>query len=452
MLKTRSLFWKIFLAFWLANLLVLVATTITAWHMSEARNMLERHEDAVLRSAAFITYRLENGQQRNLRSELKRFLLHGRHPQDHRARMVADIMIYDADGELVFGKSERHADHRSHLEYDFTSAAGNAYRIISDRPRPPRFMVGYLARMQSASFVFILLASALVSLLLTWLITRPLKNLGAHARHLASGDFTTPMEHKLLTRGDEIGELAQEFERMAQQLGAMIESRQQLLHDVSHELRAPLARLQAAAALNQQRGASLDAATLQRVEQECERMNKLIQQILDYARLEQDQTQSESIDLHPLLEALITDVQLEFGTHPLSLATTAESTTVQGDAELVRRAVENVLRNACKHTPEDTAVEVNLSSTSESVSISIRDHGPGIDEQNMAQLLEPFYRVGNAMQAEGFGLGLSIAARAIEKQGGRIEVANHPQGGLNVNISLRRTRLLRLPNKSGIHH
>ncbi len=436
MLKTRSLFWKIFLAFWLANVLVLIATTITASHMSDSRHALERHEDAVMRSAALITYRVENGQQLHLRRDLERSLMSSRHRHGQRARMLVNMMIYGPEGELVFGNPQRHAGHRSHLEYDFTSAAGNAYRIVSDRPQPPPFVMGWLARMRSVSFIFILLASTMVSLLLTWLITRPLKMLGAHARHLSGGDLAAPMQQKLLARGDEIGELAQEFDRMAQRLGEMIASRQQLLHDVSHELRAPLARLQAAAALSQQRGASLDAATLQRVEQECERMDQLIQQILDYARVEQAQAQAENIDLHALLTELVNDMQLEYSAHPLSLVLAETATIVQGNSELLRRALENVLRNACKHTPGNTAVEVSLASTSAIAVISIRDHGPGIDQQNTAQLLEPFYRAGSGVQAEGFGLGLSIAARAIEKQGGRIELANHPQGGLEVKISL----------------
>lgn len=390
----------------------------------------------MLRSAAFIIYRFENGQRQNLRRELRRYLLHSRRGHDHRARAAADLMIYGPDEELVFGKPQQHTGHRSHLEYDFTSAAGNAYRVISDRPRPPQFVQGWLARMRSISFVFILIASALASLLLTWLITRPLKNLGIHARQLASGDFDTPMEQKLLTRGDEIGALAREFDRMAKRLGETITTRQQLLHDVSHELRAPLARLQAAAALNQQRGASLDAATLQRVEQECERMDKLIQQILDYARIDQEQALDEHIDLHGLLTALVTDVQLEYSTHPISLQCHGTPPALQGNGELLRRALENVLRNACKHTPEQTAVEVSLASTASCAIISIRDHGPGIDQQNMAQLTEPFYRAGDMLQSDGFGLGLSIAARAVEKHGGRMEAANHPQGGLEIKIIL----------------
>ena len=103
---------------------------------------------------------------------------------------------------------------------------------------------------------------------------------------------------------------------------------------------------------------------------------------------------------------------------------------------MLRRAFENVLRNACKHTPEETAVEVNLSSTGSNAIISIRDHVPGIDQQDIARLTEPFYRAGNMMQTDGFGLGLSIAARAIEKHGGRMEADNHPQGGLEIKIFL----------------
>lgn len=437
MFKLRSLFWKIFLAFWLANLIVLVATTFTALHMSESQHVLERHKDAVLRSAAFITYRYEHGQQLDLRGEFDHFIKHSRHRRGPQIGRGANILIYGPKGELIFGKPQQHADHRAHVEFEFTSGANNVYKIVSDRPKPPRFVTGWLARMHSVGLVFILLASALVSLLLTWLITRPLKNLGAHARHLAGGDFDTPMERKLLTRGDEIGDLAQELDRMANQLGEMIESRQQLLHDVSHELRAPLARLQAAAALSQQRGASLDAATLQRVERECERMDKLLQQMLDYARTDQEQALDETVELGALLTELLEDVQLEYNNHPMSLQLPEESTTVQGNGELLRRAFENVLRNACKHTPEGTAVDVNLSRAIDTVVISVRDHGPGIEERDLAQLLKPFYRAGNSMHADGFGLGLSIAARAIEKHAGRIDASNHPQGGLQVSISLK---------------
>ncbi len=437
MFKLRSLFWKIFLAFWLANLFVLLATTFSALHMSESQHVRERHKDAVLRSAAFITYRYEHGQQANLRREFNHFSKHNRHRHGPRSRTNAEIVIYGPTSELVYGKPEQHAHHRSHIEFEFTSGAGNVYKIISDRPRPPRFVQSWLARMHTVSFLFILLASGLVSLGLTWLITRPLKRLGAHARHLAGGNFKSPMEQKLLNRGDEIGKLAQELDGMANQLGGMIESRQQLLHDVSYELRAPLARLQAAAALNQQRGASLNAATLQRVEQECGRMDKLIQQILDYARIEQEQTLDEHIDLATLLTELVDDVRLEYNTHPMTLQLPEEAIAMHGNTDLLHRAFENVLRNACKHTPQGTAVEVSLSIGADGIRISIRDHGAGIDAQDLKQLLKPFYRAGNKMHGDGFGLGLSIAARAVEKHHGRIRADNHPQGGLEVTISLK---------------
>ncbi len=355
--------------------------------MSESRHVRERHKDAVLRSAAFITYRYEHGQQANLRREFDHFSKHNRHRHGPRSRRDAEIVIYGPTSELVYGKPEQHTHHRAHVEFAFTSGAGNVYKIISDRPRPPRFVQSWLARMHTLSFLFILLASGLVSLGLTWLITRPLKRLGAHARHLAGGNFKSPMEQKLLSRGDEIGELAQEFDGMANQLGGMIESRQQLLHDVSHELRAPLARLQAAAALNQQRGTSLDAATLQRVEQECERMDKLIQQILDYARIEQEQTLDECIDLATLLTELVDDVRLEYTTHPMTLQLPEEAVAMHGNTDLLHRAFENVLRNACKHTPQGTAVEVCLTIGADGIRISIRDHGAGIDAQDVEQLL-----------------------------------------------------------------
>ena len=224
---------------------------------------------------------------------------------------------------------------------------------------------------------------------------------------------------------------------MANTLNNLINSKQQLLHDVSHELRAPLGRLQAIAAIMQQQPDNSNQKMVKRVERECIRMNELIQEILEYSRMHYDlegRRTPSSINLSVLLRKLVEDVQQEYPLHPIKLNYHDELLNITGHANRLNRAFENILRNACKHTPEKTSIDISAQQVNRHIEIQIRDHGPGVDEKNLAGLTTPFFRAGGTKQAVGYGLGLSISQRIISHHLGMMNISNHPQGGLLISV------------------
>ncbi|MGM0564252.1 MAG: ATP-binding protein [Pseudomonadota bacterium] len=446
MRRLRSLFWKIFVAVWLANIAIMVGTTHTILMLAQR----DAREEKVIAEARAITeeilqqndsdasgWRFRRGEKSNSPSLLS--LTPG---LNNLPSMYFEnrIQIRTESGKLVFGpEGDLREQSDKSIAFTFTARGGDLYQVITLPPEEPMFILEDLTkRMQSISMLVILVVSGLVSLALTFVITRPIKRLGRHARELALGQLNTRVSGNLLHREDEIGDLAREFNNMADQLGYLIESRQQLLHDVSHELRAPLARLQAAAAIAQSKSDERAVPPLERIDQECLRINALIQEILDYARLEQRESERRAVDLSALLNEVAGDVRYEYPGRPIRLKMPSRPLVLNGSEELLRRAIENILRNACKYTPEGTAVDIALKVERQQVEVRLRDHGPGVGEDEVEQLFSPFFRGADKQDGEGFGLGLSIAARAIRHHHGQISAHNAEGGGLEVLITLPR--------------
>lgn len=444
----RSLFWKIFAAVWFANIVIMVGTTHTVLMMTR----MEAREERVRKEARAVAEEIlrDPGRHQAMWVDPWRAEPNQRYEYDFVSGELrplppflfdAEIQILAPNGRIIFGPKSTDLRKVSDNTVEFTVIGGDqkTYRVLALPPEEPIFVMEELARrMQSVSMLVILVVSGLVSFLLTALITRPVKRLGKHARHLAAGNLDARVEGKLIEREDEIGDLAREFNLMADRLSSLIHSKQQLLHDVSHELRAPLARLQTAAAITQQKSGDEPIPTIARIEQECSRMDALIQEILNLARLEQTEIPLEAVDLAQLLESLVEDVRYEYAEHPLQLQLPERHKRIQADAELLRRALENILRNACKHTPSGTAIDLQLHYSRHWAEITIRDHGPGVSEEDIELLFAPFYRAGKQMHTEGFGLGLSIAARAVDRHRGHISASNHPEGGLQITLQLPR--------------
>ena len=231
---------------------------------------------------------------------------------------------------------------------------------------------------------------------------------------------------------------------MAERLEKVFSAQRQLLSDASHELRSPLARLQVALGLARQRSNGQADKELDRIELEIERMNELIGQLLELSRLEAgvDAAHIEQVDIRELLEELINDAQLEADSKCCQVRL-GESfpAIVKANAILLHSAIENVLRNAIEYTKRDTAVEISMledAGNPDSIIIQIRDHGPGVPEEMLSHILEPFVRVEEARDrlSGGHGLGLAIADRAVRLYGGDIVARNEPDGGLSILIRL----------------
>ena len=292
-----------------------------------------------------------------------------------------------------------------------------------------------------------LLASLAASALLAWYFAKPVRHLRWAFGAVADGKLDTRVEPLMAGRRDEIADLGRDFDQMTQKLRQTIESQRRLLHDVSHELRSPLARLQAAVGLERLQAdagvARGDAATaggtLERIERECTRLDKLVGELLTIARLdagaaEQDKTRFDVIEL---LAGIAEDARFEALAAGRDLALTAEGEfIVEGRAEALHRAFENVLRNAVKFTRPATMVEVKADRPAPNrLRVSVCDRGPGVLPSELEAIFEPFHR-GAGASGEGFGLGLAIARRAVASLGGTIGAANSPQGGLCIEINL----------------
>ena len=284
-------------------------------------------------------------------------------------------------------------------------------------------------------------ATALVSFLLARLLTRPIRTLRAATRRIAAGD-TSVRVGAVAGAGEEIAALAADFDRMTERVEDLLASRERLLRDVSHELRSPLARLQVALGIARQRAGEDLVPLLDRMERETERLGELIGLVLSMARLEQARDLADPTDvrLDELVEALASDASFEAQVHARAVAIRKkDAISVRGDAELLRQAAENVVRNAVRFAPEGTDVEIELEHVApRAVELRVRDHGPGVPETALAEIFRPFTRVESARDraSGGAGLGLAIAERAVRLHGGTVSASNAAGGGLLVTIRL----------------
>jgi signal transduction histidine kinase len=432
-MKIKRLFWKIFAAFWLVSLTIMFATSyaiLASVETEKFRNQYEKILKEVSKRA--IDHYEDLPSDRPLRkSTLRRF------GPPHNIVNHRHIVRIQRGDKTVFERNSDKLKKEETFKFKMTSAKGNRYTIEALTPRPPRHLVNMLQKVNTLQFFIILFASTLVSFMLSWSITRPLKKLGIASRQFAQGDLHTHIDARLLNRADEVGDLAQNISYMMRKIQQTISAQKQLLHDVSHELRAPLARLQVAAELIQQREEK-SSVYIQRIHAECERMDQLIQRILNFARLEETAAAFVSLDLRRLLQAQIDNLLFENPRRTIRFVPPPAELFVNGDPHLLGEAVDNILRNACKYTREESPIDVHLSSAPQGITLIIRDYGDGVAAEDLDKLTTPFYRSGNRMHGDGFGLGLSIARRAVEKHGGTLAVENHPEGGFQVRLELPR--------------
>jgi two-component system sensor histidine kinase CpxA len=239
-------------------------------------------------------------------------------------------------------------------------------------------------------------------------------------------------------RHDEVGTLARDFDAMAERIQALINGKEMLLRDVSHELRSPLARIRVALALAERKADDSARQDLERIDQETERLDQLVGQILTLARLRSSSLEQHvDVDLKELVAEAVADASFE--QPETDIAFDARSTpAISGNPGELASAVENVIRNAVLHSGPGSKVEVRLQAAPREVTLTVADNGPGVPDEDLDRLFEPFYRVDSSRdhKQSGYGLGLAIAARIIERHGGRVEARNRPGGGLAVSFRL----------------
>jgi two-component system sensor histidine kinase CpxA len=283
--------------------------------------------------------------------------------------------------------------------------------------------------------IFVMAAGVLLCYWLALYLTSPVRKLEKAVERFGGGDLSARVGSN---RRDELGQLARTFDRMAGRTETLLTAERRLLLDISHELRSPLARLGVAVELARS-GDDLNSA-LNRIQKESDRLNALVGQLLQVTRAEGDPSslRRDPLRLDELVQQLVDDSSIEAASHGCQLKyEKREPVTVAGDPELLRRAVENVIRNAIRYAPRETAVEVSLARNHGKAVVGVRDQGSGVPEEALPRLFDAFYRVeGDRDRASGgIGLGLSIARRAIELHKGSIRAKN-AQPGLEVEMEL----------------
>ncbi len=324
----------------------------------------------------------------------------------------------------------------------FTQLIGPDDHVYTFFVLPPQGTAGrWLAERGGTSIAILaLLISAGISYLLARAISQPIRRFRESAVAIADGNLDTRVTDRVGKRRDEIGLLAQDFDRMANELQHAWLRQTELTRNVSHELRSPLARLQVALELARRKKG--DLAEFDKIDAETARLDDLIGQILEYSRLDADTHEERSmIDLDELIRSVMEDVRFEYGSIGNEAGIAFESdcnAEVHGYPNALRSGVENVMRNAMQHSRTAGKVDVRLHADDSQAVISIVDQGGGVAEDELARIFEPFYRSAKAPGNEsgtGSGLGLAIAARAIAMNGGSVK-AHNDADGLCVEIRL----------------
>jgi signal transduction histidine kinase len=352
---------------------------------------------------------------------------------------ASQAMLLDSSGkDLLTGES--HADMTPYAERLVHSPFAIRSHIFARKTPDGRYVLilirenWYFWFLQPAHFGVIALA-VLLCYGLAHYLTAPLRQLRAAVDRLGRGDLSARAEEK---RHDELGDLAASFNRMADHIQTLLAAERRLLFDISHELRSPLARLSVAVELA--RTDEAGAPSLDRIQKEADRLNSLIRQMLEVTRTEGEPSRLKvgRVRIDDLVSGLVDDCSIEAQAHGcvLDLASSGP-VTLDGDSELLRRAIENVMRNAIRYAPAESKVEVTLDNGGGWAKIRVRDYGPGVPEEALPRLFDPFYRVeqDRDRKSGGVGLGLSIARRAVELHKGKLTAVN-ASPGLLVEIDL----------------
>lgn len=461
----RSLFWKIFLSFWLAMTLIMAAFGLIyvfdvpyarikkfdyitrqaiRHHGKKAVELFERGGEEALRKGSRGFYDS---------SKIQVFLFHESVFLGGPARPSKEVLKL-ARSEAPDGRKvelEKRGVRVLYFVEPLYGSGKGGYKAVGVTQRPTALMKYLSPRTLPFRMLVMFLVTGLICYVLARYFTRSIQHLRNTTQRLAEGDLDARVNPSARRGGDEIAALGRDFDKMAERLCTLMKAQNQLVRDISHELRSPLARLNVALGLARQKSGEEALRHLNRIEREAERLNDLIGELITLSLLESGSrvVEMQPVDLVELLEEVVRDADYEARQNDRRVAMKHETASdrnepllVLGQPELLRRAVENVLRNAIRFTEKDTEVELQLETEAvdkgRQAMISVRDHGPGIPESRLSQIFEPFSRVEDARDRRtgGTGIGLAITQRAVKLHGGSVLARNAPDKGLIVHMSL----------------
>jgi len=443
----RSLFLKIFLWFWAIQALIFLAMFAywsmqpepaqTRWHAATSSAVTMYAQSAAEEADRYGQTGIDNffarlrgisRTQAGLLDDSGK-MLGGTVPEQ--ARELISQARLTSQPEIIIREDFAYAAVRT------AGPSGTNYIFVAAMPRPaPRSRQPEYVRWALA-----ILISGIVCYLLTLYLTRPILRLRDATHELSTGHLSARAASEMEKRRDEIGQLVRDFNQMAERIETLVTSQQTLLRDISHELRSPLARLNVALGLARQRAGQQAEPILDRIEREAERMNQMIGQLINLARMETaaGPPAPSRVQLDDIVKQVASDAEFEAQQRNCRVNLDASHVcSTDGNPDLLRSAVENVVRNAVRYTAPGSEINMALSTDDGWATVEVSDHGPGIPEADLDKVFRPFYRVATAREREsgGTGLGLAIAERAVRLHGGTVKAENNPQGGLRVTLKI----------------
>ena len=446
----RSIFFKIFVSYWLALALFVVLAVLTTLALRPPRENAnaEALQPKIL-SDAVQAY--QSGGQEEARRYFRSV---------HDAHQIRGYLFDEQGHEMTGRKPPEWIDGvfrgRVHtldsfwgrlgpgqfLRTGMNSADGHNYVLVLELP-PEHILFGPHS-IPTLAILIAVLSSGLVCFILARYLTSPVMRLRAATQRLADGDLTARAGVSNFRSHDEMSNLLRDFDRMAERLESLVNAQSHLLNDISHELRSPLARLNVALELARQRSGAEAHSALERIDLEANRLNQLIGRLLTIARLESGaELRRSPVQLSEIVSEIAKDAAFEAQYRNCVVdCAIADECSVLGDGSLLHSAIENVVRNATRYTAEGTDVQVRLEQghggTGPEAVVRVTDSGPGVPEDALKKLFRPFYRIDDARGrgTGGVGLGLAITDRAVRLHGGMVRAVNRPQGGLMVEIRL----------------
>jgi two-component system, OmpR family, sensor kinase len=431
------LFWKVFAVLWLATLLVGVSGFLVSRTLQQDWLLLQFHphlRDFAEQLVETYEYQGPLAAQRWLETQRRQHRL--------RAQLYNDEGYSLLPGTLprIGGLPEesRQSTERRHgrlLQLAWASP-GAEYQLTLHVPAPELFRWQRTPFALVANVTLAMLMLALLSLLLSRYLTAPLGKLGLAAQALARGQFDAETLSSIGRRQDEIGDLSRRFQSMAEQVNSLLNSQQQLLRDISHELRSPLARLRLGMALGSKRDLDPGDPLWNRLDRECTRLDRLIEGILALSRLDTQDAPPEHFDLGALIADVVEDARFTAEAGQQILVSGCEKLVISGWPDQLAGALDNLLRNALRFSPVEGEISVSVQAENSIIRIRIDDEGPGVPPEWLERLGEPFARLPGQPADSGHGLGIAIARRAIARHGGTLAFSLNAAKGLRAEIAL----------------
>ena len=442
----HRLFWKIMLIFWLTTVATIVANILITKEIVVNEFKVAQLNEKMQALASEASEVFEQQGVKSLRQWYRALA---------KREGIRVILLYPDGSPVVRLRPKRQGDDEQYEEEDrleryapplethlldladhpVTSASGRDYvlKMLPSRYLQSRFnpdsLHGYRLL---ASFIIILLGSVWIARS----IAKPVRLLHQASLQMAQGNLAVRVAKDVGKRSDELGQLAQAFDQMADKVSDLLNTQQQLFRDISHEIRTPLTRQKLAIELA--RSSDTPEPYLSKIEQQNQSIEDLINQLLTFMQVNKaTQVKAVPVSLSALWASCIEAAELELEAKSISLQSSLPSAAViNGDTLLLTRAFENLLMNAIKYSPAHSTISMNIIENQQEIRIALSDEGPGIPETELDAITKPFYRADQSRNrgTGGFGLGLAISSQIIQHHGGRLSISNRKEKGLKVDI------------------